>query len=131
VLGSTSKANVLAWFWGHEHRQVVFDHAVLKQTLPDAAKYLDRIQHMECLGHGAIPVSPEAYAKPLFPYHREYLPKVHTVHGHKLAHNGFAVLEVTENKDGPATVRLTHYDTDGKPVGSPRYLPGFQKKAPK
>jgi len=131
VLGSTSKVNVLAWFWGHEHRQVVFDHAVLKNTLPESAKYLDRIQHMECLGHGAIPVSPEAYAKPLFSYYREYLPKVHTVHGHKLAHNGFAVLEVTENKDGPATVRLTHYDTDGKPVGSPRYLPGFQKKAPK
>jgi hypothetical protein len=45
-------SNVFAWFWGHEHKAIVFgDHLGIKAR---------------CIGHGAIPVD-VPYGSPKFP----------------------------------------------------------------
>ena len=127
---STTTQPLLAWFWGHEHRLVVFDPARLAKVLPKSA-YLARVPHMECVGHGSIPSPLDVYKNPIFRYRTEFQPTAYRYREHAIAQNGFVVVDVgpapaAAGSAEPARVTVTHYDQDGNIMGArPRALPGF------
>jgi hypothetical protein len=91
-----------AWFWGHEHRCVVFEQG-----------YHDHVRFGRCLGHGGVPALVPPARDPL-PEGVVFQVRDATVLGSdRWGHFGFAVLDL----DGPA-IAVRYMNQDGRVVYS-------------
>ena len=112
---------ILAWFWGHEHRQLVFNMDTLPKDLM-SAEAAARIQHMECLGHGSVPSYEDRYAHVVLPdcYDPQFTPTLFAADGRMMYGHGYAILRV----HGAEPVRICHIESEtGHVVGGPHTLP--------
>jgi hypothetical protein len=90
------KTPIDAWFWGHEHRCVVYE--------PDA-----RVRQARLVGHGGVPVYHDAAVKPGIRWREDQFFKGGFLGREKWALFGFAVLDF----NGP-TVDVTYFDEWGR-----------------